>query len=167
VLKHGQDCWICPHCIKAETTRISVWILKPVVSNQKINNMYDLELSRRLSIIKSSRATSRVNWLNGEKNTVSRTISVLVLRVLKSVVILETLVFSSLNQLTRLGAREDFIREITCLGMLMNINNMFINNIIAEFVSRHDCGLWGKLITFCTQYHVTESEIWNYYWITQ
>jgi hypothetical protein len=42
---------------------------------------YDL-LFRRLSIIKSSRATSLVKWLNGEKTNVSRIISVLVLRVL-------------------------------------------------------------------------------------
>jgi hypothetical protein len=34
-------------------------------------------------IIKSSRATGRVKLLNGEKTNISRTISVLVLRVLK------------------------------------------------------------------------------------
>jgi hypothetical protein len=45
--------------------------------------MYDLELSRRLSIIKFSRATICIKWLIGEKTNVSRTISVLVLRVLK------------------------------------------------------------------------------------
>jgi hypothetical protein len=45
--------------------------------------LYDLELSWRLSIIKFSRATSRVKWLNDEKTNVSRTISILVLRVLK------------------------------------------------------------------------------------
>jgi hypothetical protein len=44
--------------------------------------MYDLELSRRLFIIKSSRATSRVKWLNDENTEVSRTITVLDLRVL-------------------------------------------------------------------------------------
>jgi hypothetical protein len=55
--------------------------------------------------IKSSRATSRVKWLNGEKNNVSRTIFVLVL-VLK---VLKWLVFSPFNHLTRLVAREDFI----------------------------------------------------------
>jgi hypothetical protein len=33
--------------------------------------------------IKSSQATSRVKWLNGEKTNISRTISALVLRVLK------------------------------------------------------------------------------------
>jgi hypothetical protein len=42
--------------------------------------MCDLQLSRRLCIIKSSRATIRVKRLRGEKNNVSRTISVLVLR---------------------------------------------------------------------------------------
>jgi hypothetical protein len=44
---------------------------------------YDLQLSRRLTIIKSSLATSRIKWLNGEKTNFPRTISVLVLRVLK------------------------------------------------------------------------------------
>jgi hypothetical protein len=44
-------------------------------------------------IIKSSRATSRVKWLKHEETTVSRSISVLVLRVLTS----------------QLVAREDFI----------------------------------------------------------
>jgi hypothetical protein len=44
--------------------------------------MYDLVLSRRLCTKKSSRAISRVKLLNGEKTNVSRTISVLVLRVL-------------------------------------------------------------------------------------
>jgi hypothetical protein len=34
--------------------------------------IYDLELLRRLCIIKSSRATSRVRWLNGEKKTTFR-----------------------------------------------------------------------------------------------
>jgi hypothetical protein len=38
-----------------------------------------------LSITKYSRATNRVNWLSGEKNTnVSRTLSVLVFRVVIS-----------------------------------------------------------------------------------
>jgi hypothetical protein len=45
--------------------------------------VYDLELSRRQCIIKSSRATSRVKWLKYENTDVSRSISVLVLRVLK------------------------------------------------------------------------------------
>jgi hypothetical protein len=42
--------------------------------------MYDLQLSRRHCIIKSSQATSRVRWLREEKAKVSRTISVLVFR---------------------------------------------------------------------------------------
>jgi hypothetical protein len=45
---------------------------------------YDLELSRRHCIIKSSRATSRVKWLKYENTDVSRDITALVLRVLKS-----------------------------------------------------------------------------------
>jgi hypothetical protein len=44
--------------------------------------MYDLELSRRLCIIKSSRAISRVKWFKHEETNVSRSISALVLRVL-------------------------------------------------------------------------------------
>jgi hypothetical protein len=39
-------------------------------------------VSWRLSVMKFSRDISRVNWLNGEKANVSKTISVLVLRVL-------------------------------------------------------------------------------------
>jgi hypothetical protein len=37
--------------------------------------MYDLELSRRQCIIKSSRATSRVKWLKYENIDVSRAIT--------------------------------------------------------------------------------------------
>jgi hypothetical protein len=55
----------------------------PVQKHSKV--LYDLEFSQRLSIIKSSRATSRIKWLNREKTNVSSTISVLVLRVLPSV----------------------------------------------------------------------------------
>jgi hypothetical protein len=55
--------------------------------------LYDLELSRRQCIIKSSRATSRVKWLKYDHTDVSRAITALVLRVLR----------------TRLVAREDFI----------------------------------------------------------
>jgi hypothetical protein len=89
--------------------------------------------------IKCFRATSCVKWLNGEKTSVSRTISVLVLRVLKwfqfpSVsyiylpeprvhgcvlalrmrmeMVLEMLVFSPFNHLTWLVAREDFIIHV-------------------------------------------------------
>jgi hypothetical protein len=42
----------------------------------------DLMLSRRMSIMKFSRAISLVKWLSGEKTTLSKTISVLFLRVL-------------------------------------------------------------------------------------
>jgi hypothetical protein len=50
-------------------------------------------------MMKFSRAVSRVKWLSGEKTNVSKTISVLVLRV-----------SSPLNQLTRLIARQNFIK---------------------------------------------------------
>jgi hypothetical protein len=52
----------------------------PPVPSAKGNILYDVEFSRRLCIIKSSRVTSRVMWLNGEETNVSRTISVLFLR---------------------------------------------------------------------------------------
>jgi hypothetical protein len=55
-------------------------------------NLYNLKLSRRLNSIKSSRAHSRVNWLQVETN----------------VIVPETLVCTC-NQLKRLCAREDFI----------------------------------------------------------
>jgi hypothetical protein len=42
--------------------------------------VYDLELSRRHCIIKSSRATNRVSWLKYEDTDVSRAITALVLR---------------------------------------------------------------------------------------
>jgi hypothetical protein len=54
-------------------------------------------------MMKFSRAISRVKWLSGEQTSVSKTISVLVLRVF------ETLVWLPLNHLTRLIARENFI----------------------------------------------------------
>jgi hypothetical protein len=68
--------------------------------------MYDLELSRRLCIIKYSRAISRVKWFKHEEINVSRSISVLVLSVLDFRTLRTT---SCLNHLTRLIAREDFI----------------------------------------------------------
>jgi hypothetical protein len=43
---------------------------------------WDLLLSRWLSMMNFSRAISRVKWLSGEKTNVSKTISVLALRVL-------------------------------------------------------------------------------------
>jgi hypothetical protein len=43
---------------------------------------WDLLLSRRLSMMKFSRAISRVKWLSGEQTNVWKTISFLVLRVL-------------------------------------------------------------------------------------
>jgi hypothetical protein len=43
---------------------------------------WDLLLSRRLSTMKLSWAISRVKWLSSEQTNVSKTISVLVLRVL-------------------------------------------------------------------------------------
>jgi len=57
--------------------------------------------------MKFSRAISRVKWLSGEKTNVSKTVSVLVLRVHPEV--FETLVFSPLDHLTRLTAGENFI----------------------------------------------------------
>jgi hypothetical protein len=60
----------------------SIWFQRFLAENNSF--IYDLELSWRLSVIKFSRATSRVRWLKGEKNNVSRTISVLVLRVLST-----------------------------------------------------------------------------------
>jgi hypothetical protein len=45
-------------------------------------HLWELLLSRWLSMMKFSRTISRVNWLNGKKTNVSKTISVLVLRVL-------------------------------------------------------------------------------------
>jgi hypothetical protein len=91
--------------------------------------MYDQKLSQRLCIIKYSRATSRVKWLNGEKTNVSRTISVLVLRALKyfgtlrtrTEMTLETLVFSSFNNLMRLADREYFIIRHTQQVSLIDV----------------------------------------------
>jgi hypothetical protein len=57
-------------------------------------------------MMKFSRALSRVKGLNGEKTDVSKTISVLRTR---PEMVFETLVFSPLNHLTWLIARENFI----------------------------------------------------------
>jgi hypothetical protein len=61
--------------------------------------------------MKFSWAVSWVKWLNGEKTNVLQTISVLVLRVLRTrtEMVFETLVFSLLNHLTWLIALENFI----------------------------------------------------------
>jgi hypothetical protein len=68
-------------------------------------------------MMKFSQAISRVKWLNDEKTNVSKSISVLVLRVhnqtstlrTRTELVFETLVFSPLNHLARLIARENFI----------------------------------------------------------
>jgi hypothetical protein len=67
--------------------------------------MYDVKLSRRLKLIKSSRANSRVNSL---KSNVSGTVSVpiIIALMMGTETVPETLDF---NELTRLSAREDFI----------------------------------------------------------
>jgi hypothetical protein len=49
-----------------------------IVTTRKLYSL----LSRRLSMLKFSRAISRVKWLSGDKTNVSKTISVLVFRVL-------------------------------------------------------------------------------------
>jgi hypothetical protein len=59
-------------------------------------------------MMKFSQAISQVKWLGGEKTNILKTISVLVLRVLVWLVF-ETLVFSPLNHLTWLIARENSI----------------------------------------------------------
>jgi hypothetical protein len=46
-------------------------------------SMYDLTLSRRVSMMKFSRAISRVKWFSSLETNVSKTISVLVLRVVE------------------------------------------------------------------------------------
>jgi hypothetical protein len=83
-------------------------------------------LSTIFAMMKFFRAISRVKWLSGEQTNVSKTISVLVLRVLvwkwlsdngcqtstlrtRTEMVFETLVCSPLNHLTRLIARENFI----------------------------------------------------------
>jgi hypothetical protein len=68
--------------------------------------MYDVKLSWRLKLIKSSRAESRVSSL---KSNVSGTVSVPIIRAILMMgteTVPETLDF---NELTRLSAREDFI----------------------------------------------------------
>jgi hypothetical protein len=80
-------------------------------------------------ITKSSPATSRVKSLNGEKPKVSRTISALVLRVLKSVP-------CQFNNLTRLVAREDFImhsRRDSCRSYTYRTDAVPLNNQDSQF----------------------------------
>jgi hypothetical protein len=71
-------------------------------------------------MMKFSRAISRVKWFSCEKTNVSKNISVLVLRVF------ETLVFSPLNHLTRLIARENFITIIMYYFISEHIIHHFI-----------------------------------------
>jgi hypothetical protein len=64
-----------------------------------------------------SRVISRVRWFSLVETNVSKTISVLVLRVVEIIwtrtrteMVFETLVSTKLNQLTRLIIRENFIK---------------------------------------------------------
>jgi hypothetical protein len=68
--------------------------------------MYDLKLSRRLTLIKPSQAVSRVSWL--KLTDVSGTMSVPYSRavIMRTEMVSETSVI--FNQLTRLIAREGF-----------------------------------------------------------
>jgi hypothetical protein len=87
------------HSTDCPLIMMAIWHGFPV---HKLNIiMYDLELSRRHCIIKSSRATSRVNSFRRNFRTL-RT---------RAVMALETSVSSFFNQLTRLVAREDFIKH--------------------------------------------------------
>jgi hypothetical protein len=54
--------------------------------------MHDLVLSQQLSIIKFSQSTSWVKWFKGEKTNISKTISVLILRVLIWLEILQSVI---------------------------------------------------------------------------
>jgi hypothetical protein len=96
---------------KAKTVKMAAIFLvlnsfpPPLVVSAIHNTLHDLAVPTTMYyIIKSSRATSRVIWLKYEDTDVSRAITALVLRVLKSVS-----VSSYFNQLTRLVAGEDFI----------------------------------------------------------
>jgi hypothetical protein len=73
-------------------------LLRPVIHTHE----------KYLLSLKYARATSRVRWLNGETK-VSRTISVLVIMLMRTEMVLETLVYSPFNHLTRLLVREYFI----------------------------------------------------------
>jgi hypothetical protein len=79
-------------------------------------------------MMKFSRAISRVKWFSGEQTNVSKTISVLVLRVLslRTDMVFETLVFSPLNNLTRLIARENFIIFSRRESNKSHTNNVFL-----------------------------------------
>jgi hypothetical protein len=92
-----------------------------ILKNRKQNCDANLELSRRLSIIKFSRATSRVKWLNGGKNNVSRTISVLDLRVLK------WLEFPSVSYIYIPGALAGIY--MTRMGTLTSSNNPLFEKV--------------------------------------
>jgi hypothetical protein len=80
-------------------------------------HIYDLMLW--VSIMKFSRAISSVRWFSFVETNVSKTISVLVFRVVTHIssttlrtrteMVFETLVSTKLNHLTRLIARENFI----------------------------------------------------------
>jgi hypothetical protein len=50
-------------------------------NGETASEMSIIHTNKRFNMIKFSRAISRVNWLSGEKTNVSKTISVLVLRV--------------------------------------------------------------------------------------
>jgi hypothetical protein len=82
-----------------------LWLLQR--DQVQLETVHDLKLSRQLNSIKSSRARSRVNWLQ-EETDVSGTISVP-----------ETSV-SFWNQLTPLCAQEDFIGNYSLTQNIIN-----------------------------------------------
>jgi hypothetical protein len=104
-----------------------------------IIRVYDLELLRRLCIIKSSRASSRVKWLNGEKNqsfedhlrteVAGVPIRVSTLRT-RMEMVLDTLVFSPFNHLMRLVDRENFIIRVFKLRIMGWAGHIASNNEI-------------------------------------
>jgi hypothetical protein len=68
-----------------ETDRMVAYIRNVVHSL----STYDLMLSRRVSIMKFSRVISRVRWFSSVETNVSKTISVLVLRVVELMWVLQ------------------------------------------------------------------------------
>jgi hypothetical protein len=77
-----------------------------------------------MGIIKSSRATSRVKWLKHENNDVSRTISVLVLRVLK---------WLKSNQPTKKLTKGGVLRKRQT-SSLARFNHSCVRNALLEMV---------------------------------
>jgi hypothetical protein len=98
-------------------------------------------MEKHFKIMKFSRAISRVRWFSSVETNVSKTISVLILRVVELIkvrtrteMVFKTLVSTKLNHLTRLIARENFIilTRQESINSYINILKSALNSLVTN-----------------------------------